>query len=63
MRVCVRAAGIPEGLYSGFPVTLDGEGNYSVVPDLDLSAEQEAHIKTTVDELISERDAVVEHLK
>lgn len=55
--------GIPEGLYSGFPVTLDGEGNYSVVPDIDLSAEQEAHIKTSVDELISERDAVVEHLK
>ena len=56
-------AGIPEGLYSGFPVTLDGAGNYSVVPDLDINAEQEAHIQNTVNELKSERDAVVEHLK
>uniref|UniRef100_A0A2P2I5D4 Malate dehydrogenase, cytoplasmic n=1 Tax=Hirondellea gigas TaxID=1518452 RepID=A0A2P2I5D4_9CRUS len=54
--------GIPEGLWSGFPVEVDGEGNYAIVKDLPISSFQEEQIGKSVKELLSERDAVAELL-
>ncbi len=54
--------GIPEGLISGFPVSTDGAGTYSIVQGLDLSDYARAKIATSVDELSSERETVKEML-
>jgi len=54
--------GVPEGLWSGFPLEMDGEGGYSLVKDLPISVFQEEQIAKTVAELKSERDAVSELL-
>ena len=49
--------GVPEGLVSSFPVTT-GNGDWSIVPDLEVSEFSRGHIARSVAELESERDAV-----
>ena len=51
--------GVPPGLISSFPVTTAG-GEYSIVPDLELSDFSRTRIDASVAELQSERDAVAE---
>lgn len=51
--------GVPRGLISSFPVTTSG-GDYSIVPDLQLSDFSRTRIDASVAELQSERDAVAE---
>ena len=51
--------GVPEGLICGFPCTT-ANGDYQIVPGLDLDAFSRRRIDTSVAELASERDAVVE---
>jgi malate dehydrogenase len=53
---------IPKGLWSGFPVTVEGDGTYQIVPDMPLDEFQEKAIAYTVKELQEERDAVAELL-
>jgi malate dehydrogenase len=50
--------GIPEGIFSGFPVTTDGAGTHRIVEGLEISPATRAGIERTVAELVSERDAV-----
>ena len=50
--------GVPEGLVFSFPVTLKGDGSYTIVKDLELSDYVKEKIKASADELASERDAV-----
>lgn len=54
--------GVPEGLISGFPVTTDGKGTYSIVQGLDLSDAARTKLDASVAELSEERDAVSEML-
>ena len=49
--------GIPEGLVYGVPCTSDGSG-WQRVKDLEISAAQAERMKTTAEDLESERDAV-----
>ncbi|MHA7268954.1 malate dehydrogenase [Arthrobacter sp. HLT1-20] len=51
--------GVPEGLVSSFPVTT-ANGEYSIVPNLEISAFSRARIDASVAELESERSAVAE---
>lgn len=51
--------GVPEGLYSSFPVTSDGSG-YRIVEGLDLDDRARSRIDASVAELVAERDAVRE---
>lgn len=49
--------GVPEGLYSSFPVTSDGSG-YRIVDGLELDARGRRLLGASVAELVAERDAV-----
>ena len=49
--------GVPEGLYSSFPVTSDGSG-YRIVEGLEVDDRARARIDASVAELVAERDAV-----
>ena len=51
--------GVPEGLISGFPCTTKN-GEWSIVPGLDIDAFSRARIDASVGELGEERDAVAE---
>ncbi|MBL1076697.1 malate dehydrogenase [Nocardia sp. 2] len=51
--------GVPEGLISSFPVTC-ADGEYTIVPDLEIDEFSRARIDLSVAELAAERDAVVE---
>ncbi len=51
--------GVPEGLYSSFPVTSDGSG-YRIVEGLDLDARARERVDASTAELTAERDAVRE---
>ena len=51
--------GVPEGLISGFPCTTKN-GDWSIVPGLDIDAFSRARIDASVGELGEERDAVAE---
>lgn len=51
--------GVPEGVYSSFPVTSDGSG-YRVVEGLEIDARARSRIDASVAELLAERDAVRE---
>ena len=51
--------GVPEGIVSSFPVTASN-GEYTIVPGLDISDFSRARIDASVAELQSERDAVAE---
>ncbi len=50
---------IPEGLICGFPCTC-ADGEYQIVPDLELDEFSRARIDASVAELVSERDTVAE---
>lgn len=60
--MAVPAAGgaykVPEGLVCGLPVTCDGSGGWSVVPDLVLDDFAAGRFRTSVEELERERDLV-----
>lgn len=51
--------GVPAGLVSSFPVTT-ANGEYAIVPDLEISEFSRTRIDASVAELESERDAVTE---
>jgi malate dehydrogenase len=51
--------GIPEGLIYGFPCTCQ-DGQYTIVPGLEIDAFSRARMDATAAELIEERDAVKE---
>jgi malate dehydrogenase len=51
--------GVPEGLISGFPCTTKN-GDWAIVPGLDIDAFSRARIDASVGELGEERDAVAE---
>lgn len=51
--------GVPEGLISSFPCVVEN-GDWRIVEDLDIDEFSAARIATSADELVSERDAVME---
>ena len=53
--------GVPEGLICGFPLSTDGNGVVTIKKGLDLSDYAKQKFQVSIDELISERQAV-EHL-
>lgn len=50
--------GVPEGLIYSFPCTVDADGEYHIVQGIDLNDSARARIKTSADELASERETV-----
>ncbi|MEZ6189173.1 MAG: malate dehydrogenase [Planctomycetota bacterium] len=50
--------GIPEGIVYSVPVTCPGDGSYKVVDGLSVSADVQALMQKSADELVSEREAV-----
>lgn len=64
--VCVKSDGsygVPEGIISSFPVTSDGQGNWSIVQGLPLTPFLKEKIAATVKELQMEREVVADLLK
>ncbi len=58
MAVCSDGSyGVPEGIISSFPVTVQ-DGRWSIVQGLDINAFSQHRIDKTVAELVEERDAV-----
>ena len=53
--------GVPEGIFSGFPLTSDGKGNIEIVRDFTLSEFAQSKIQVTAQELLEEK-ALVEDL-
>ncbi|MGW4532849.1 malate dehydrogenase [Nocardia sp. NPDC004340] len=51
--------GVPEGLISSFPVTC-ADGEYTIVPDLEIGEFARTRIDHSVAELVGERDAVID---
>ena len=49
--------GVDQGLVSSFPVTCN-DGDWSIVPDLEIDEFSRARIDVSVDELVTERDTV-----
>jgi len=49
--------GVDQGLISSFPVTCN-DGDWSIVPDLEIDEFSRARIVASVDELATERDTV-----
>lgn len=49
--------GVDQGLISSFPVTCN-DGDWSIVPDLEIDEFSRARIDASVDELVTERDTV-----
>ena len=63
MAVCSDGAyGVPAGLISGFPCTVEN-GQWKVVQGLKLDAFAQAKFKASIDELIQEREVVADLLK
>jgi malate dehydrogenase len=52
--------GVAEGLVSGFPCTIGRDGDYQIVPGLDLDDFSRGRIDASVAELAAERDTVVQ---
>ena len=52
------AYGMPEGIFSGFPLISDGSGSIEIVRDYSLSDFAKAGLKKTADELVAERNLV-----
>ena len=50
--------GIPEGIFSGFPLLSDGNGNIEIVRDYSLSEFAKSKISITATELLEEKDLV-----
>ena len=60
MSMAVRSDGrygVDQGLISSFPVTCN-DGDWSIVPDLEIDEFSRARIDVSVDELVTERDTV-----
>lgn len=55
--------GVPAGMVFGYPVTSDGQGNFTVVDGVTLDAFGQQKFATTLKELEEERDAVKDLLK
>lgn len=55
------AYGVPKGLMFSFPLRTDGNGGYEIVRNLPISDFAKAKLKTTTEELESERE-MVKHL-
>ncbi len=53
--------GVDEGLFFSFPITSNGQGSYSIVPDVPMSDWAKAKFNLSLDELRTEK-AVVEDL-
>jgi malate dehydrogenase len=51
---------VPEGIISSFPVTTAGDGSYEVVQGLELNEFSRARIDATANELVEEREAVMQ---
>ena len=49
--------GVDQGLISSFPVTCN-DGDWSIVPDLEIDEFSRTRIDVSVDELVTERDTV-----
>ncbi|MDF1836633.1 MAG: malate dehydrogenase [Planctomycetota bacterium] len=59
--VCVPSDGsygVPEGLISSFPVTVDAAGKWSIVQGLEMNDFLTAKLKASADELAGERETV-----
>jgi malate dehydrogenase len=54
--------GVPEGIISGFPVSTDGAGTYTIVEGLELSEFAKGKLHASIDELQQEREAVADML-
>ena len=52
------AYGMPEGVFSGFPLISDGEGSVEIVRDYSLSDFAKKGLEKTANELVEERDLV-----
>lgn len=52
------AYGMPEGIFSGFPLISDGNGSIEIVRDYSLSDFAKTGLKKTADELVAERNLV-----
>jgi malate dehydrogenase len=50
--------GVPEGLIFSFPCKITGPWKYEIVKGLTMSADIQARLKKTIDELVSERETV-----
>lgn len=50
--------GVPEGLIFSFPCKITAPWQYEIVKGLELSADIQARMKKTIDELLSERETV-----
>ena len=50
--------GIPEGLIYSFPCTVDEQGEYTIAPDVVLSASARERAMKSAEELVAERDSV-----
>ncbi len=54
--------GTPEGIISSFPCVCPGDGTYQIVQGLDVNEEIQAGIRTSGEELVSERSVVADLL-
>ena len=52
------AYGMPEGVFSGFPLISDGNGSVEIVRDYSLSDFAKKGLEKTANELVEERDLV-----
>ena len=50
------AYGIPEGVIYSHPVTIDAKGQYTIVPDLDISDFSRELMDKTYKELLGEKE-------
>ena len=50
--------GVPEGIFSGFPLISDGSGSVEIVKDFSLSDFAKSRIQISVDELLEEKNLV-----
>ena len=50
--------GMPEGIFSGFPLISNGDGSVEIVRDYNLSPFAKAGLEKTANELVEERDLV-----
>ncbi len=63
MAVCSDGSyGVPEGLIFSFPCKITGRGTYEIVQGIEVSGEVRERMQKTIDELVSEREAVADLL-
>ena len=54
--------GVPEGLIFSFPCRITGQWSYEIVTDLEVTDATRAKMQATIDELIGEREAILDLL-